>query len=153
MTPSTVCFSARGDNYGAFYIPTDGSIITFKLKYLYGKVNCFSLGLTFWYSKWGCNGLFYSHTMGTLITDSSKNRLLPKDQYLFGGADCGKSQFYNLPWAGTESQELRFDDFSTPLPVSAGREFQVWFVEDLTNCNEWDNGSEKTCAEVYGLYV
>lgn len=153
MSPSTVCFSARDDNYGAFYIPTDGSIITFKLIYKYGHVNCFAPGLGLWLSRWGCNGLGRTHPMGALLTDSSRNRLLPKDRYLFGGSDCGTSQLYMLPWAGTESDELRFDNFPSPMPVSANQEYQIWFAEDLTGCNELDNGFEETCAEVHGLYV
>lgn len=153
MSPSTVCFSARDDNYGAFYIPTNGSIITFKLIYKYGHVNCFAPGLGLWLSRWGCNGLGRTHPMAALLTDSSRNRLLPKDQYLFGGSDCGTSQLYLLPWAGTESDELRFDNFPTPMPVSANQEYQIWFAEDLTGCNELDNGFEETCAEVHGLYV
>ena len=152
MTPSTVCFKAKGDSYGAFYIPTNGSIVTFKLKYLYGKVSCYKVWPVHVYSKWGCTTRL-THKMGTLITDSSKNRLLPKDKYLRGGADCGNSHFYELPWAGPNSEELRFDDFSTPLSVSVGQEFQVWFAEDFRNCDDWNNGSEETCAEVYGLYV
>ena len=154
MSPSKVCFSARDDRYGAFYTPTDGSIITFKLKYLYGMVSCYSVWPLYLYSKWGCNNALWLgyHRMGTLITDSSKNRLLPKDQYLLGGYDC-RWNFYYLPWAGSESEELRFDDFSTPLSVSVGQEFQVWFAEDITNCGDLDNSYHETCAEVYGLYV
>lgn len=132
MSPSTVCFSARDDNYGSFYIPINGRIITFKLRYKYGHVNCFAPGLGLWLSRWGCNWFGYTHPMGTLITDSSRNRLLPKDQYLFGGNDCGSSQLYSLPWAGTEFDELRFDIFPTSIPVSVNQEYQVWFVEDLT---------------------
>lgn len=104
MSPSTVCFSARDDNYGAFYIPTNGSIITFKLIYKYGHVNCLALGLGLWLSRWGCNWLGRTHPMGALLTDSSRNRLLPKDRYLFGGSDCGTSQLYMLPWAGPNRQ-------------------------------------------------
>ena len=92
--------------------------------------------------------------MGTHITDSSKTRLLPKTEYLKGGTDC-LGLYYHLPWATIDSSELVFDNLSSPLPVTANQEFQVWFAEDLFNCGEGeqDNGLKKTCASVYGLFV
>ena len=145
MTPSTVCFGSRGDAYGVFKIPTSGSVITFKLIYLSGSVSCSSPDYN---SKWGCTWPGMTHRIGTHITDSNKNRLLPKNEYLDNG--CG---YYNLPWATQDSQELVLDNFSSPLFVTIDQEFQVWFIEDLHDCGYWDNGWEQTCAEVYGLYV
>ena len=147
MTPSAVCFGAKDDAYGSFKIPASGSIITFKLMYRSGSVNCQAQSSGY-KSNWGCKYPGYStHPMGTHITYSNKNRLLPKDKYLVGG--CG---FYNLPWATPDSPELLFDNFSIPLVVTTGQEFQVWFGEDLNNCADEDNGGT-TCTEVYGLYV
>ncbi len=150
MTPSTVCLGAKGDTYGSFRIPASGDVITFKLTYLSGSVSCASNH----HSNWGCKYPTLTHTMGTHITDSNRNRLLPKNEYLKGGShDCG---YYNLPWATPDSPELIFDHFSPPLSVTTDQEFQVWFTEDLYGylyCYESDNGLEKTCAEVYGLYV
>ena len=149
MTPSEVCFGAKDDAYGSFKIPASGSIITFKLIYRSGSVSC-QAKMSGYKSNWGCKYQGYStHPMGTHITDSNKNRLLSKDKYLVG--DYG---FYNLPWATPDSPELLFDNFSNPLVVTTGQEFQVWFSEDLFDyCGETDNGLEKTCAVVYGLYV
>ena len=150
MTPSAVCFGAKDDAYGSFKIPASGSIINFKLTYLNGSVSCYARDPVY-KSNWGCKIFKYStiltHPMGTHITDSNRNRLLPNDKYLGGG--CG---FYNLPWATPDSPELVFDNFSIPLDVTTGQEFQVWFAEDLNNCGDEDN-SGTTCAEVYGLYV
>ena len=89
------------------------------------------------------------------ITDAQRNILLPKSEYRKGKGYRCTQMYYNLPWATSESPELVFDNFSTPLKVSAGQEFQVWFVEDFMGLNECsdDNGSEKTCAKVYGLYL
>lgn len=137
MSPSTVCFSARDDNYGAFYIPTNGSIITFKLIYKYGHVNCFTPGLGLWLFRWGCNGLGRTHPLGALLTDSSRNRLLPKDQYLFGGSDCGTSQLYMLPWAGTESDELRFDNFPTPMQCQQTRNIKYGLQRTWRAAMSW----------------
>ena len=153
MNPSKVCFGAKGNSYGAFTTPTPGHIITFKLNYKSGYVNCAGPLFPKYRSKWGCKWPGYTHKMGTRITDSKRRPILPKRKYLKGGLDCFQNQFYKLPWANTESKVLRFDDFTTLKKVSAGQQFQVWFVEDLTGCSELGNGSSKTCAEVYGLYV
>ncbi len=151
MTPSSVCFSARDDTYGAFTIPTPGNIITFKLTYVNGSVNCDASGD--YLSRWGCNWPgFAPYTMGVYITDTNKNRLLPANSiYKRGGIIC-QWEYYYLPWATPEDDELRFDDFSPSLSVAAGQEYQVWFIEDLSGCSEVGNGFEQTCAEVYGLY-
>ena len=148
MTPSSVCFGSKGDSYGAFTIPTPGKIITFKLTYLHGNVNCFNaFGATFLRSRWGCRG-----RLGVHITYADRTRLLPANTgYMIEGELC--YGFYYLPWATTEGEELRFDDFSSPLSVSVGEEYQVWFTEDLTGCIEIDNSDEQTCTEVYGLYA
>ena len=153
MNPSEVCFGAKGNSYGAFNTPTPGRIITFKLKYKSGYVNCAGALLPKYRSKWGCTWLRTTYTMGTRITDSERNPILPKGKYLKGGWNCFNNQFYKLPWANPKSDVLRFDDFTNPKLVSAGQKFQVWFVEDLTGCGEFGNESSKTCAEVYGLYV
>ena len=123
--------------------------------YLRGHLNCGfgEFGNTDYLSRWGCNWPGYTHTMETRIPDSNRKPILPKRQYLKGGWDCNINHYYNLPWANTESDELRFDNFTTPRNVSADQEFQVWFVEDLTGCSEAFNGKQKTCAEVYGLHV
>lgn len=150
-TPSTVCFGAKDNSYGSFKILVPGSIITFKLTYLNGSLN-WETKLPYIKSNWGCKHSFLStHTMGTHITDSNGERLLPKNEYLWGGSGCLKI-YYSLPWATPDSPELLFDNFAVPLAVSTNQEFQVWFSEDLNDCGEGDNGG-KTCAEVNGLYV
>lgn len=151
MKPSTVCFGSRHNSYGSFKVSTPGSLITFKLTYLYGHVTCHDPKPDV-KAKWGCNWPGLSHTMGTYITDSSRVRLLPKNEYLKGGGGCLRN-YYKLPWANPDSPELIFDNFTTPLHVTADQEFLVWFCEDFGDCSEQDNGLEKTCAEVYGLYA
>ena len=59
----------------------------------------------------------------------------------------------SLPWATTESPQLLFDNLSTPLTVETNQEFQIWYSEDLFKWGYGDNGYEKTCVAVYGLYV
>ena len=144
MTPFTVCFGARDDSYGVFRTPKVGNIITFKLTYKSGYVTCHP-------SNPGClwNRLI-PNQMATLITDKNRNLLLPKSDFLSDFWDC---KFYILPWATTESPRLLFDNFFTPLTVVTNREFQSWYSEDLFKWGYGDNGYEKTCVAVYGLYV
>jgi len=151
MTPSAVCFGSKDDSYGSFKIRVPGKILTFKLAYLNGSLSCTKDMLS---SKWGCRVSFLkNHHMGTHITDSSKRRILPKAEHLIGRPDCLSDIYYNLPWATLDSPELIFDNFIIPLPVIENQEFQVWFGEDLIKCGHSDNGLEKTCARVHGLYV
>ena len=88
--------------------------------------------------------------MATLITDKNRNLLPPKSDSLSDYRDCN---FYILPWATTESPRLLFDNFFTSLTVVTNREFQGWYGEDLFKWGYGDNGYEKTCVAVYGLYV
>ena len=93
ITPSTVCFVARGDSYGFFRTSKAGNIITFKLTYKSGYVTCHSSNPSY-QSKWGClwNRLI-PNQMATLITDKNCNLLLPKSDFLSDFWDC---KFYIL---------------------------------------------------------
>ena len=152
MAPPEVCFGSKDDSYGAFKMLVPGRIITFKLTYLNGSVTCYEDWSNL-KSNWGCRHPDFDYSyMGTHITYSNKTRLLPKTEYLNGEAGC-LQLYYHLPWVTIDSSELVFDNLSAPLAVTANEEFQVWFGEDLINCGDEDNGVEKTCARVYGLYV
>lgn len=150
MTPPTVCFGARDDSYGFFKTNKAGNIITFKLTYQSGYVTCDASKPSF-RSKWGCLwSKLIPNQMATMITDTNRKLLLPTNNYLLDYWDC---KFYSLPWATTESPELVFDSFSTPLAAEANQDFQIWYSEDLFNWDDTNNGYEKTCVSVYGLYV
>ncbi|RMX60855.1 hypothetical protein pdam_00023821 [Pocillopora damicornis] len=146
MTPSTVCFGARDDSYGFFRTAKAGNIITFKLTYKSGYVTCHSSNPSY-QSKWGClwNRLI-PNQMATLITDKNRNLLLPKSDFL---SDYWGCKFYSLPWATTESPQLLFDNFSTPLAVETKQEFQIWYSEDLFKWGYGNNGYEKTLGLQY----
>ena len=66
--------------------------------------------------------------MATLTTDKNRNLLLPKSDFLSDYWDC---KFYSLPWATTESPQLLFDNFTTPLALETSQAFQIWNSEDL----------------------
>ena len=150
MTPSTVCFGAKDDSYGIFTTAISGNITTFKLTYQHGHVSCHAPDPSY-QSKWGCLWPpLIPNQMATLITDKDRNLLLPTNDYRSNSRGC---TFYSLPWATTESPELLFDNFSFPLMVESNQELQIWFSEDLFRWGDSDNGLERTCVAVYGLYV
>ena len=132
-----------------FTVPSSGDIITFKLIHLSGNVSCTQGSDT----KWGCDHLAGPEKMGTYIADSNKTRLLPNAELFGTEVSCDVHIYYNLPGYTPDSPELLFDNFTTPLPVTAGQHFAVWFGEDFDNCGDSDNGSGKTCVDVYGLFL
>ena len=152
MTTSPVCFGASADSFGHFVTPIAGDLLTFKLIHQSGSVQCTANPL--YASHWGCTPptLPQDHQLGTIITNSQSERLLPKDDFFLEGIDCNNT-FYGLPGQTANSPELLFDHFSTPLHVSVGQEFQIWFGEDLNKCWHEDNGLGKTCVLVLGLFV
>lgn len=157
MTPSPVCFGATGNSFGSFTNPSRGRVITFKLIHRNGYLQCAPLHR----SHWGCYHPLVPQgfNMGTHITDSQKNRLLPKVEFLANAStdnnvDCLHQVYYSLPGLNANSSELLFDNFSVPRPVSARDQSQIWFGEDFGGCPIAlsDNAGE-TCAKVYGLFV
>ena len=150
MTPSTVFFGAKDDSYGIFTTAISGNITTFKLTHQHGHVSCHAPDPSY-QSKWGCLWPpLIPNQMATLITDNDRNLLLPTNDYRSNSWGC---TFYSLPWATTESPELLFDNFSSPLMVESNQELQIWFSEDVFGWGDSDNGLERTCVAVYGLYV
>lgn len=151
MTPSSVCFGTTGDSPGIFSTPATGEVITFKLIYQSGYLQCYN-GYRL---RWGCIHPVVpkGYSMGTVITDAQKTLLLPKTEFRYGGDWCGSRDYYNLTGQTPDAAELLFDNFSVPLNVSVGSQFQIWFVEDLNNCWEEGNDNGKTCAEVHALFV
>lgn len=59
--------------------------------------------------------------------------------------------YYYLLWVIIDFLEFVFDNLFLFLVVIGNEE--VWFGEDLFNCGDYDNGVEKICVRVYGLYV
>lgn len=153
MTPSTVCFGSKGNSFGSFTTPKSGHVITFKLIYQSGHIGC-ALWKT---SHWGCSSIIVpaGFKMGTHITDTQKKRLLPKDEFMkdAGSNYCTRRLYYNLPGIDINSPVLLFDNFSTPLSVTSGTQFQIWFADDLGDCLEFDNDGGKTCVQVFGLFL
>ena len=139
-----VCFGARDDSYGAFNIRESGVIHTFKLVHRSGSVRCTP---NYPPSYWGCDHPSLGDTkLLTVITFKNRSPLLLADYRKKG---CSYS--YKIEGVGVNETELRFNNLPSPISVSAGKEFQIWYGEDLTNCSEGDN-SGQTCADVYAWY-
>ena len=152
MNTSPVCFGSNGKTYGNFTIPETGHVITFKLVYRSGYVNCKASDPQY-RSKWGCRFLSSPNNLAVFITDSQQQRILPTDKASFiGGAPCHATTMYGIAGFTSESPELGFHNFSVPLPVSAGQVLQIWYSEDLYDCFAGDNDGQ-TCTDVFGLYV
>ena len=152
MNTSPVCFGSNGKTNGNFTIPATGHVITVKLVYRSGYVNC-RVSDPQYRSKWGCPFLPSPNNLAVFITDSQQQRILPTDKAsFFGGVLCHATTLYGIAGVTSESPELGFHNFSVPLAVSAGQELQIWYSKDLYDCFAGDNDGQ-TCTDVFGLYV
>jgi len=134
---SHVCFGAKDNQFGRFWIPVSGSLVAVKLVHVSGTVSCYTADGDRW-SFWGCGG----ESIVTLITDSSDNILLPQSQ----------QHVFVIPGYHTNSPQLVFPDIQQPLQVSSGQELRVWYGEDWNDGQESDNGG-RSCADVYAKFV
>ena len=139
------------DRYGKFSINESGLIYTFKLVHRSGSLRCHP---QYPATYWGCVHPWFGERdqLLTVITDRNRSPLLLAD-YSRKGYVCGYKYYsYHLEGIDVNSPELLFNRLSPPLPVSFAQEFQIWYGEDLTDC-EGGNNSGETCADVYAWYV
>ena len=120
----------KGNRLGVFFTPMAGKIYLIKLVHISGEVGCASHSK----SKWGCANPTSIHT---IITDKENNVVFPEDRV----ADS-----YSLPGFTSNSPELVLT-LATPLVVTAGQEYRVWFKEDLINKYE-NNNVGPSCMKV-----
>ena len=81
-----------------------------------------------------------------MITYRNKT-VLPLAEFPKGSKDYR----YQLDGAHVNSPTLVFNLLPTPLVVSIGQQFRIWYGQDLANYSE-DNNAGETCADVYALY-
>ena len=144
-----VCFGAKDDSYGTFNIKHNGVVFTFKLVHLSGTVLCNP-----WFppSYWGCDNTdFGEERLLTVITFQNRSALLLADYKKTQDRSCTYYS-YKIEGVGVNEPELRFNHLPSPISVSAGQEFQLWYGADLNDCHEGDNRGQ-TCADVYALYA
>lgn len=104
-------------------------------------------------SFWGCTHSNYGdRRLLTVITHD--NQAIPSlaDYFERGHVDDCRYYSYRLSNTDVNSTELIFNKLSTPLSVSTGQEFRIWYLQDWKKCYEDDN-SGQTCADVYVWYT
>ena len=150
MNFSPVCFGARNQQFGRFFVHSVSGekLASVKMVHLYGYVTCFIHKISYW-SYWGCRGVsFYSvEKINIVITTASNRILLPPSQFIVHNG----AKWFNLPGYTSVSPELVLSFFN-PYSVSPGQELRLWYGEDLMNTYEGDNGG-RVCVDIYGLYV
>ena len=144
-----MCFEAKNNQFGRFYVPSSGKLAAIKLVHRYGYVSC-DTRISFYWSYWGCgvnpwNGL--KDLVDVVITNSANHILLPATQFITTGTKWSK-----IPGHNSLSQELVLSVISQPHGVTAGQELRLWYGEDLVNLSEGNNGG-RVCCDVYVDYA
>ena len=143
----TVCYEAK-NSHGSFRITKQGLIHTFKLVHRRGSLKCAQhIPATFW----GCpHDNYGDQTLSTVITYENKS-VLPLAEYRDHGY-C-KKYSYKIKGIDVNSTELLFDRLPSPISVSNGQVFKIWYTEALLNKhNCYKDNSGKICIDVYALY-
>ena len=139
-----VCFGTKNDDYGSFEIQEASKIYTIKLVHTYGAVTCD----TYYKStrRGSSHPRFGRHRLLTVIAYRNKT-VLPLAEFAKGSDDYR----HQLNDTYVNSPTLVFNLLPTPLVVSIGQQFLIWYGQDLANYTEYNNAGE-TCADVYALY-
>jgi len=144
-----VCFGARNNQFGRFYVPLSGNLAAIILVHRYGYVSCNTQSISYW-SHWGCGDNTWNDMndmVGVVITNSDNHILLPPNQFTTIDDHLSKIPRYN-----SLSKELVLSVFSHPHWVTSGQELSLWYGQDLMNDSEENNGG-RVCCDVYVDYV
>ena len=148
LNTNLVCFGARQNRFGKFFVPFSGKLASVKLVHVYGYVTCDTSKAYHW-SYWGCHqypGL--KNHVDAVITTSGGSVLLPSSQFI-----THKTAKWSLiPGYNSLSPELVLSAFSNPPSVTRGQELRLWYGEDLANTCESDNGGT-SCCDVYARLI
>ena len=146
-----MCFSAKGDQFGKFSVPSGGSLLAIKLVHVHGYVSCDNRKVQHW-SYWGCtaHGSVGSH-VDVVITTSTNSVLLPPSQFI-GQSWLQRYKWSRIPGYNSLSSELVLSVFSSPLTVTSGQVLRVWYGEDLVNQSEGDNDGT-SCCDVFARFM
>lgn len=153
LNTDPVCFGARGQAYGSFYLPSSQSfyrLAAIKLVHLYGSVTCDSGSSTSW-SYWGCYiPNFRSHV--NVVVTIGYRRILPAWKYIDKTNSNSKYRLWSrIPgYTGLSNTLVLSDDYDRRL--SGGQELRLWYGEDLRDSTD-DNNAGRTCSNVYARFV
>ena len=106
-----VCFGAKGDSYGWFTAPINGSLVAVKLVHRFGYVSCHVHDGTNW-SFWGCGEHKYkgvNRLVDTVITDDHNRILMPPTKLR---KNLGGLKWYKIPGHNSQSPEVVLARFS-----------------------------------------
>ena len=146
-----MCFSAKHNLFGKFYLPSRGKLAAIKLVHLYGYVSCAATHPGYW-SYWGCgHNHLTKNQINVVITDAHDRIILPPNQLIVSGWLAAAKWYHDVGYSSL-SPELVLSVFSHPRHVSSGQEFHVWYGENLVNAYDQDNDGT-VCSDVYALYV
>ena len=145
----SVCYKAK-DSHGSFRITKQGLIHAFKLVHRRGSLMCAQdvpdIPATFW----GCLHPNYGdQTLSTVITYANKS-VLPLAEYRDHG-QC-KKYSYKIKGIDVNSTELLFNHLPSPISVSNGQVFKIWYNDALLSNNCAQDNSGEICVDVYALY-
>ena len=147
LNTATVCFGAKGDQFGKFSVPAGGRLLAVKLVHLLGYVTCDKNKVYHW-SYWGCGAhSSLSDHVNVAITTSTNGVLLPLSQFITHSTKWSKIPGYN-----SLSPELVLSVFSSPLTVTSGQVLRLWYGEDLVNRSESDNDGT-SCCDVFARFM
>ena len=105
-------------------------------------------------SYWGCRNErnYGNNGLLTIITNAKKEAILPPAGDLKANGACNnKNYFYSLIGTNHTSPELVFDDLPNIMTVYHNQELQIWYGQDLMDCDE-NNNNGTTCVDVYAWY-
>ena len=145
-----MCFGAKNNQFGRFYVPSSGKLGAVKLVHRYGYVSCDTRKISHW-SYWGCGTTPCSPArddVNIVITTSANHTILPAKEFIVSET----LKWYKIPGYNSLSPELVLSVFSQPHGVTAGQELRLWNGEDLVNQSEGDNGGS-ACCDVYVHYA
>ncbi|KAK3749482.1 hypothetical protein QZH41_013448 [Actinostola sp. cb2023] len=140
ITTTPVCIGAKDDSYARFFITTNCTIVRFKLVYVSG------VGVSHHYPQkspnhWGAYNWLQIH-----ITNDENARISPSPTMnIFSPIEGFLG--YKLEGVRVNDPELSFPELSSPLSVTAGKEYRAWLGQDLTDMIESNNYGE-TCVHV-----
>ena len=148
VNTALVCFGARDDQFGKFFVPSSGKLASVKLVHVYGYVTC-DKNIAYHWCYWGCgkHSRLTNH-VDAAITTSEGQVLLPSSHYI---TDVTR-KWSLIPGYNSLSPELVLSTFSNPPKVTGGQELRLWYGEDLANSSEADNGG-KSCCDIYTRFI
>ena len=142
----SVCYEAK-DSHGSFRVTKPGLIHTFKLVHRRGSLKCAQyLPATFW----GCtHSDFHDQTLSTVITYENKS-VLQLAEYRHGYCE---EYSYKIKGIDVNSTELLFHHLPSPISVSNGQVFKIWYNEALLSNDCAQDNTGEICVDVYALYA